>query len=565
LSDASEDVAGRPKLSILHSPLPWPDGMHPADRSAANLRHVMGVISGLDATGVQRIREWIDRACDITARIVLLVHATCPTRSEDLSALVGLADGRASKVRFFVRPLAHWGEELTWVRFDYGEDSPPLLWIAASGNLGLCRPEPHHGHVLLTPDAEMEEQFLGWYSGVEALAIPLSHRTSNIPALVPAHGTMEGRLAWNAYLETCRIDAATPSVDTGADCDSPALSPEHSLKTTPEEIASAVRNEIGLRLPDPLVPIVSQLFQKGFHATLDKTSRIPPLDLPINARFFGIDKVRQRGVISRRVDYSISILDDAVNRELEKHRKAASDILPKFSFALADGNRWMPLASKRLYERELEKAEKGGSAALCAVLGGDTKAFVSSKREVVAKAAQQHYQEFNPGEKIPDEYVGKILEALEARFDKALNGKFVPELSEVGTTFRAPRECDLDSNWAVARRLIASVAEYPRKALKDYNYFFRGLKVEPEKLLEAMNVLDDHIVSRISDRRAEQIAKDELDCLEEIEESELSDRDKCAEIFALLNGSKTVSQILRTLQEASKQNTPVDRPEVATH
>ena len=113
----------------------------------------------------------------------------------------------------------------------------------------------------------------------------------------------------------------------------------------------------------------------------------------------------------------------------------------------------------------------------------------------------------------------------------------------------------------MARCLLVSVAEYPRKAMKDYNYFFRGLKVEPEELLEAMNVLDDHIVSRASDRRAEQIAKDELDCLEAIEDSELRDRDKCAAIVSLLNGSKTVSQILTTLQEKPKQKVPEDSDE----
>jgi hypothetical protein len=131
----------------------------------------------------------------------------------------------------------------------------------------------------------------------------------------------------------------------------------------------------------------------------------------------------------------------------------------------------------------------------------------------------QHYHEFNPGQQIPEEYIEKILDALEGRFKKALTRKFVPELSEVGTTFRAPRAGDSDANWAVARRLLVSVAEYPRKAIKDYNYFFRGLQIEPEALLDAMNVLDDQIVSHAADRRAEQIAKDELECLGAIEVS----------------------------------------------
>jgi hypothetical protein len=209
----------------------------------------------------------------------------------------------------------------------------------------------------------------------------------------------------------------------------------------------------------------------------------------------------------------------------------------------------MPIAAKEPYECELKSAEEAGSETLRAVLGGDTKAFVASKRDIVAKAAQQHYNEFNPSDQIPPEYIDKILEALETRFEKALKRKFAPGLSEVGTTFRAPRAGDSDANWAVARRLLVSIAEYPRKAIKDYNFFFRGLKVEPQELLDAMNVVDDRIILRADDRRAEQIAREELACLEEIEESELSERDKCGEIIAMLHGTKAIKEIETTLQE----------------
>jgi len=549
LNETTLEFGAPPQLTILHLPLPWPEGAHPAESFAANTRHVLAVVSGLDAQGVGTIRHWVEYGREVLIRMVVLVHATCPTRSEDLSAMLTLANSHVGKLKILVRPLSHWGEELTWVRFDYGKDTAPLLWIAGSGNFGLGRPEPHQGHVLLAPDAGMDEQFVMWYSGLEAQAVPLDERTARIPALVPAQGTAEGRVAWEVYLENCRKETRGT---TDKETDSPSDNgTKHSTERT-EEIAKQVRNETGLQKPDPLVPVVSQFFQQGCHVTLDKASRVPPLEVPISARFFGIDRVRQRGVISRRLDYNISILDEDVNKELEKHRKVASDLLPKFTFAMADGNRWMPLAAKALFADELKRAEEAGSKTLRAVLGGDTKAFVATKRDIVAKAAQQHYQEFNPGQEIPGEYVDKILEALVTRFDKALTRKFVPELSEVGTNFRAPRQGDSDANWAVARRLLASVAEYPRKAIKDYTFFFRGLKVEPQELLDAMNVLDDRITRRAADRRAEQIAKDELACLEGIEESDLNDHDKCVEIVALLHGTKTLAEIRTALSETHR-------------
>jgi len=92
--------------------------------------------------------------------------------------------------------------------------------------------------------------------------------------------------------------------------------------------------------------------------TIDKGSRIPPLELPIKAEWFGIPSFREVGVVSREVRYKISVLDERANKALEARRKGTSGLREKFSFPLADGSRWMPHKAKPFFQAELNAWKK---------------------------------------------------------------------------------------------------------------------------------------------------------------------------------------------------------------
>src|SRR5437763_6854837 len=66
LSETPSELSKTPRAPMLHSPLPWPDGAHPAKMVAMNLRHVLAVVSRLDAKGVGTICEWIERGRDVS-------------------------------------------------------------------------------------------------------------------------------------------------------------------------------------------------------------------------------------------------------------------------------------------------------------------------------------------------------------------------------------------------------------------------------------------------------------------------------------------------------------------
>jgi len=301
--------------------------------------------------------------------------------------------------------------------------------------------------------------------------------------------------------------------------------------------------------PDPLLPHLIQLFEKGDLVTIDKGSRIPPLEVPIKAEWFGIPSFREVGVVSREVRYKISVLDERANKALDARGKGTSGLREKFSFPLADGSRWMPHKAKPFFQAELKRLEEAGRTLLGSIVSGDPKEWVENKRDLVTRDANRQYEEFHPGKHMPEEIIQEILNALTERFRKATSAHFLPKVSFVKTGFRLGGDSEQVSGWAAARTLLRAVAEYPRSALKDRAYFFRGLQVSEEDLLTAMNVVEDPLVAEWFKPRSLHTAREEMEVLDQIDESEHSDRDKCGLIMDVLSRARPLDDILSVAKQ----------------
>jgi hypothetical protein len=127
---------------------------------------------------------------------------------------------------------------------------------------------------------------------------------------------------------------------------------------------------------------------------------------------------------------------------------------------------------------------------------------------------------------MPEETINEIMKALTERFRKAISANFLPKVSFVTTGFRLGGDSEQVSDWAAARTLLRSVAEYPRNALKNRAYFFRGLKVGELDLLTAMNVADDQLVGDWFQPKSLDIAREELEVLTQIDQSASPEREK---------------------------------------
>jgi hypothetical protein len=496
------------------------------------------VISGLDNRAVEYIKDLLSDTASPELRIVLLVHATCPTKDKDLLDLLALLTTR--QVEAWVLPVRAWGQRCSWVLAVRRNSPTHILWTSSAGNLGLTEPAIDEAHLVADADPLVIDQFVSWFSRLVATAAPLTVETARIPALVPACGTQEAAEMWEQYADCCRAAASAAMASSLAALEA---SPKSPVKESVEVVEKRIREGLKIPKPDPLLQPVVQLFEKGDLITIDKGSRIPPLEVPIKAEWFGIPSFREVGVVSREVRYKISVLDEKTNKALDARRKGTSELREKFSFPLADGSRWMPHNARSLFETELKRQEDEGKKLLGSIVSGTPEEWVESKRDLVTRDANRQYEEFHPGRRMPEDTINEILKALTDRFRKATSGNFLPKVSFVKTSFRLGGDSEHVSEWATARTLLRAIAEYPRAALKSRAYFFRGLKVSEKDLLTAMNVADDRLVPQWFQSDSLDIAMAELEILEQIDESEQSDHNKCGLILDLLRRARPLDDI----------------------
>jgi hypothetical protein len=81
------------------------------------------------------------------------------------------------------------------------------------------------------------------------------------------------------------------------------------------------------------------LSDKGVLVSIDKLSRIPPLDAPLNPSLFGDTSELHKGNVTRKVSMRVSIIDEKTLKEIEKRRRGLRILLTKFTFGLADNIR----------------------------------------------------------------------------------------------------------------------------------------------------------------------------------------------------------------------------------
>lgn len=526
------------------------DFKKPWDATVADSTSITAVVSGLDEHGVQWLRALTSGSNPPAVRVVLLVHATCPTKEEHLAALASLV--KPPQFQVFVLPVCEWGQRCSWVLAVRRQAPTHVFWSASAGNFGLSPPALDEAHAVSDADPLIVDQFLAWFSSLAFQAAPLSTETATIPSLVPAQGTKEAAQMWDEYEAACRAAA-----------EAARRKPEATQTEAPksaQQVEEQIRQELKIPKSDPILQPLVQLFERGDLVTIDKGSRIPPLELPIKAEWFGIPSFREVGVVSREVRYKISVLDEKTNKQLDARRKGTSELREKFSFPLADGSRWMPHKAKPLFETELKRQEEEGRKLLGAIVSGSPEEWVQSKRDLVTRDANRQYEEFHPGKSMHSGTIDEILNALTERFRKATSGNFLPKVGYVRTGFRPSADSDHVSDWATARTLLRAIAEYPRAALKGRAYFLRGLKVTEKDLLQAMNVAEDRLVAEWFQPDALEIAQAELDVLGQIDESERSDRDKCALILDLLHRSRPIDAILHLTQNKTEDLNVASRP-----
>jgi hypothetical protein len=233
----------------------------------------------------------------------------------------------------------------------------------------------------------------------------------------------------------------------------------------------------------------------------------------------------------------VSIIDETTLKEINKRRGALRPLLNRFTFGLADNIRWMPSKVQALFESELERVNSEGQRLISDLLKGDARGFVAARKPGLLGNIGAMLRELGQERSLTDDAIGKIVQTLEERLKKAQSESFMPKLSYSNVAFHVA-DNKWASPWGQAYSLLADVAEFPRKALTD-PFFFRGLRVSEEGLIEAMNVLDDVILRERTLKGVKDRCKKELELLDRIETSSLESREKCELVLMVLADANT--------------------------
>jgi hypothetical protein len=122
---------------------------------------LMAVVSGLDHQGVEYLATLLSGSEPPEVRVVLLVHATCPTKEKDLFDVLALLNTK--RLQVWVLPVSSWGQRCLWVLAARKDSPSHILWAASSGNFGLADPEIDDTHLVTDADPLVADQFVYWF------------------------------------------------------------------------------------------------------------------------------------------------------------------------------------------------------------------------------------------------------------------------------------------------------------------------------------------------------------------------------------------------------------------
>jgi hypothetical protein len=504
----------------------------PYDAFALTSQSLYGVVTDLTERGIEALWSWLKRNTELRACLVVVVYPACPTRPQDLARLLDLVQEGAGRLSVRVHPLDRVTDRAT----------NALCFLASSGevahvvagpteDIGLAPRKDGHANFVFQADPALVESFRRYFDWLWAYSRDLSARgVTQIPVLVLPEGSEEGRRRWRAYVDECSdaslFDDALAQVDPDTG-DVVLLSEDGTVLVSPTE-------EIGFKKLDPLAERITRLYSKGALVSIDKLSKVPPLDAPLDPSAFGDSAELHRGNVVRKVSMRVSIIDETTLKEIDKRRQGLRTLLTKFTFGLADNMRWMPATARDLFESELHRLNAEGQGLISNLLKGDVAAFIANKRERLAADLDAMYAELGRAGQVTTDTIEQVMDNLKGRLIKAQSASFLPTLSYSGISF-AITENAFASPWGQAFAFLQDIASFPRKALTD-SFFFRGLTISEESLIEVMNVADDVLLRDMGSRGLKDRCRAELALLSRIEKASIDPREKCSLVFQLIDG-----------------------------
>jgi hypothetical protein len=515
----------------------------PYGELALRSRSLLGIVSALTGGGSDVLETWLERNPELQARLVVVVYPACGTRQADLHRLLQVIDRASGRLSVHLYPLDWVTDRATnTLCFLLPVSEDAYFVTGPTEDLGCESSGNAHLNFVFRADPALVGAFQHHFNWLWSKSQDLSaDGVAILPELVLPEGSEAASRLWLDYVQHCcaPVLPSSPTARVDPRTGEVVLCSEDGREVTPPA------QEIGFTKPDVLREQMARLYTKGALVSIDKLGRVPPLDAPLDPRAFGDASELHRGNVKRTVRMRVSIIDTRTLKEIDKRRHGLRTLLTKFTFGLADGMRWMPGSARTLFESELARVNAEGQKLIGDLLKGDACGFVQGKREgLVADINAMHTELGRPGP-VTEEVITEVMKSLEERLHRACSANFLPKLSYSAISFGGA-DTALTSPWGQAFSLLVDLAAFPRKAMTD-SYFFRGVTVPEDDLLEAMNVADDALFRDSRTRGLKERCRAELDCLSRIEQADIDSRARCELVWRIISGDP-LEAIIETLE-----------------
>lgn len=500
---------------------------------------IFGIVYGINEDGVFWLEKLLQKNKQLRCNLIVAVYPACLTKLPTLKGLLHIQSCyKEDRVAFRILTTdCQVGAPSNTLCFISSDGLETYYSVGATPNFGLIPLGIGQVNFVFTGDAILLEAWRNWFDLAWAETAQLNTKTIQIPSLVPAAGTKEATEMWRDYVDQCKkymisqhaaevtSDKVAINVETG----------EVTLQSSNGEKKQTLTEQLKVPRLDSLAERISRIYDKGSQVNFSKVGRIPPLDAPIKPEWFGVETLRQVGSISRETKYRISVLDAKTLRSLENRKQAGPRILRQLSYSLGDNQHWIPHKAIPLFEKELQRVNDEGIKEVYKALNGQPDDFVDTQIDRIVKDANAMYRDFYPSKTLPATVIDEILNNLKDRLNRASSNKFMPEVSYNSIGFHYQKHSDWVAQWDQPLFLLIQIAEFPRKTVTD-SFFLRGLRLNVNELLEAMNVCDDYIVKENQKTNIQEKAREELHIIRDIKDSDTDSRKKCEDILALMEG-----------------------------
>lgn len=508
----------------------------PFEQAARAALSVFGVVSAIDSRAVNWMEGYLADSTVTKLRLVISIHPTCRTSEADLHDLLRLVERHGDRVAFKVFPEASLFDRSSNLLCLCGADGDSAVSVGPTENMGFAPASPSQANLAMVVTAATFEACRKWFDYLWGIAGPLRPDVAtSMPNLVLPEGDIEAARLWEDYRRRCLAheSATEPPVRAMVDPESG----EVVLVDQNDKPVASPTEAIGVPKLDPLSEYVARVFELGALVSVDKLSRIPPLEAPVKPEWFGVDSFRQTGMVKAQTSIKVAPFDESTLKKIDRLRRVSGELLPRYSFALADGVRWMPKQAIPLFEAALTAANEDAKKLLGETIGEDIQAFLTSQRERIRNDAQRMYEAYHPGGKIPESAVSNIMDELKVRLDKTKADKLIPKVAYSPVAFNPSQKSEWSSPWGQAFALLKGIAEFPREAMTN-RFFWQGIRTDEDALIKAMNVAGDYLVEEYGGRKAKQSAEAELDLIKQLEDAPGEALAKCRALWVLITTGK---------------------------